>query len=349
MNEPQSRLLGVADSDLLRDAVRSEEQSAAIPLALQSRIFPESQFVFREDDLAVASTMANHVIEQLRSLFEHEHNTAILPDLFDPQICANPEIISHIYARAIEARMCRNFPKIANHEAELPQVLQSALDGANAPLIESAMALLASQSRFLSDARGYHLQITEFPPEILALLVWRTVQNCQSRLQDMGQTDAKTISAIELRTIAHNILRTSDEAQCRENRIQKFIYRAVGSDDDDVASEFKDLPSAAPAIWFAKLANDTGLEYSSLIVMANEPGLSRLAVVLRAAQFDADDAIRTLHNLAILSSNGLNPWIDSDAYAKLPNDDACELVARWSNQQSHFHDRFNLSIAKAGQ
>jgi hypothetical protein len=325
MHEPQISATGTTGSELLRGAVRAENYGAGLSSTLRERIFPHNQRAFRDDDLSLIAAMAERLMAQLREAFERDTGATIDPAYLRPNAIIDDVIIRVFFARAVESRIVRAMPSVTEDDAGIPVFIVDSLASNDPVLVEAAMEWLASQSRFISGTRAYRLDLSELPPELLNHLVWRSVNHLQS-----VQYEQMAVGAVQLRASAEAILRSFEEAQGRSGRTAKLLHFAP------ISQPFTDWDIAlhGPSLAIAILAREVGIDRDTLFHMVAEPGLHRLAVLLRSMETDPDIAVRLLHDISNIASNELDPSINQSSFAGLDISTAQSLAARWCNQQA---------------
>lgn len=327
-----SRPNGDFDTDLLRGAMQAEGDAMTIALALKTQIFPQFTHVFRDDDLSMLRAILAAMQEQLQRHFERATGETLPDNLLGNEIFAHANILSVIFARLVEARIANNYSKISQSDPDLPPMLQTALDNDDSRVIETAMQLLASQSRFSSQMRNHRLDLQELPAELLATLIGRVVSHIQRH-------NASATGAIRLKAAAQQILLGFKESNSRQGRLAKFLHftapiERVDESHDPSNAAVVPLPvldEAGPALAFAILADRAGLDRAVLFLMAAEHGLCRLIIVLRATGFTSDQASVFLANIADMASTMLSPHFNAKTFDKIDRAVASDMVARWSH------------------
>ncbi|MFN3818724.1 hypothetical protein [Blastomonas sp.] len=303
---------------LLRHAEEQARLAAAMPVLVRQRIAPDGAMVLREDDLSLTGgfvdSIARHLIAALCP-----HDRPVDPaQIAQHVVLADSAATRLLFARAIEARLCRNAPLVGLAMAELPPRVEDQVADAQDELAETAMALIIAQSRFVGNAQGFAIELAELPPETLSALVQRML----GWLQDQPGTDP-----LVLRASADALLANFDERRGRPHRLMRFCHLfALPRAGDDWS-----LAQSGPSLVFAMLARVSHLPSEHLIDMVRDPDLARLAVVVRGCGIAVDTATLLLQGIALLASHAVDTLPTASALAAIAQDDAARIVAGWRN------------------
>ncbi|MGQ2941940.1 MAG: hypothetical protein ACT6Q7_10580 [Blastomonas fulva] len=304
---------------LLRHAEEQARLAGAIPVLVRQRLAPGSAASLREDDLSLAGGFADSIARHLVEALAPDPDAVDASLVAHEVVLADPAATRLVHARAIEARLCRNAPLIGLAMAELPPRVEAQVADTQDELAESAMALIVAQSRFVGNAQGFRLDLSELPPETVNALVQRLTGWMQDRLQ---------ADPLVLRARADALLGGFDERRGRPHRLMRFCHLfALPRAGDDWS-----LADNGPSLGFAMLARTSGLPFDHLIDMARDADLSRLAVVVRGCDVPADTAARLIEGIAMLASLRLEAVPSAAALAAIGPDDAARLIAGWRNQ-----------------
>lgn len=180
------------------------------------------------------------------------------------------------------------------------------------------MALIIAQSRFISRAQSFAIDLDELAPEMLHALVRMAV----AWLQDNDGGDP-----LALREAADSLLARFDERRGRPHRLMRFchLFELPRAGDDWALEE------NGPSLVMAMLERASGLAGDLLFDMLRDADLARMAVVLRACTIEAEVAARLLQGLAVLASLRADDLPSLAALRAIPSDDAQRLVAGWRN------------------
>lgn len=303
---------------LLRHAEEQARQAIAIPALVRERIAPDVASALREDDLSLTGGFADCIAQHLVEAF------GIASGGIDPALVSRNVVLADagatrlLHARAIEARLCRNAPLVGLAMAELPPRVEEQVGDSENEMAEAVMALIVAQSRFVGNAQGFAIDLTELPPEIVSALVHKMLV----WLQDQGVADPLT-----LRMAADTLLSGFDERRGRPHRLMRFCHLFALPRAGDEWS----LSQNGPSLVFAMLAGMSGIAADHLFDMTRDPDLARLAVVLRGCDVPADTAARLLEGLALLASLRLDAIPSASALAAIDQEEAARMVAGWRN------------------
>lgn len=299
---------------LLRHADAQARQAMAVPALVRQRLLPDSAQALREDDLSLAGGFVDAIAVRLAEALGASDPAAIARHA----VLGYPPATRLLYARAIEARLCRQSGLIGLAMAELPPRIEAEISDAQDELAESAMALIIAQSRFLSRAQSFAIDIDELPPEILHALVRTAVM----WLQDHDGADP-----LALREAADMVFAGFDERRGRPHRLMRFchLYELPRAGDDWALEE------NGPSLVMTMLERSSGLAGEQLFDMLRDPDLARLAVVLRACDIECSVAARLLQGLAVLASLRADDLPSLAALRAIPSDEAQRIVAGWRN------------------
>lgn len=301
---------------LLRQADAQARQAMAVPALVRQHLLPDQAQRLREDDISLTGGFVESLAARLAEALTG--SAELGADLARHAVLAHAPTTRLLFARAIEARLCRNTPLVGLATAELPSRVEAQVGDAQDELAEAAMALIIAQSRFLSRAQGFAIDPDELPPETLHGLV----RACLVFLQERAAGDP-----LQLNRAGEAFLQGFDERRGRPHRLMRFCHLFELPRSGDAWS----LADNGPSLIFAMLERASGLSGELLFDMLRDPDLARLSVVLRASGLEGDIAAPLLQGLAALASlppDTLPPAADLRALAQ---EDAARLVAGWRN------------------
>lgn len=299
---------------LLRHADAQARQAMAVPELVRLRLLPDAAQTLREDDLSLVGGFVDALAHQLADALGAADPAAIASHV----LLAYPPAVRLLFARAIEARLCRQSGLVGLAMAELPPRIEAEISDTQDELAEAAMALIIAQSHFISRAQGFAIDLSELPPETLHTLVRMAV----AWLQD--KTDGDPLA---LREAADALLAGFDERRGRPHRLLRFCHLfELPRAGDDWA-----LAQNGPSLVIAMLERASGLPAEMLFDMLRDADLARLAVVLRACALEPEIAARLLQGLAVLASLRADDLPSVTALRAIASDDALRLVAGWRN------------------
>lgn len=303
---------------LLRHADEQARLAGSVPVIVRQRLAPHGVAMLREDDISLAGGFVDAIT---RSLID---SLCPVSQTVDPALIASEVILADssltrlLFARAIEARLCRNSPLIGLAMAELPPRVEAGVADAQDELAEAAMALIAAQSRFVGNAQTFSIELTELPPEIVAGLVQRMLGWMQDRLH---------VDPMAVRTSADALLAGFDERRGRPHRLMRFCHVFALPRAGDAWS----LVDNGPSLIFVMLARATALPPEWIIDTVRDADLARLAVLLRSCGMSAETAAKLLQGFAMLASLRPDDIPSVAALDALGQDDAIHMVAAWRN------------------
>ncbi|GGB66363.1 hypothetical protein [Blastomonas aquatica] len=303
---------------LLRHADEQARLAAAMPVLVRQRLAPDGAAALREDDLSLTGgfvdAIARHLVDALCPSTDGVDTSTIAQAI----VLADNGATRMLYARAIEARLCRNAPLVGLAMAELPPRVEAQVGDAQDELAEAAMALIIAQSRFIGNAQGFTIELSELPPESVSALVQRMLAWLQER---------QGADPIALRTAADTLLAAFDERRGRPHRLMRFCHLyALPRTGDDWS-----LGENGPSLVFAMLARASGLPVEHVVDMVRDPDLARFAVLLRACDIAVNAASGLLEGVALIASSRLDTIPSANALAAIGQDDAARIVAGWRN------------------
>ena len=307
---PSARDVGA----LLRHADAQARQAMTVPALVRHRLLPDAAQSLREDDLSVAGGFVDAIAIRLADALGAADPGA----LAQHALLACPPAIRLLFARTIEARLCRQSGLIGLAMPEVPPRVEAQVGDAQDELAEAAMALIIAQSRFISRAQGFAIDLDELPPEVLHAVVRMAVV----WLQDHDGGDPRA-----LREAADSLLAGFDERRGRPHRLMRFchLFELPRAGDDWALEE------NGPSLVMAMLERASGLAGDLLFDMLRDADLARLAVVLRACAIEPEAAARLLQGLAVLASLRADDLPSLAAVRAIPVEDAQRLVAGWRN------------------
>lgn len=301
---------------LLRQADVHARQAMAVAALVRQHLLPDHVQSLREDDLSLTGGFVESLALRLAEALTGD--TSLAGSLARNAVLAHAPTARLLLARAIEVRLNRQSGLIGLPTPELPPRIESQVADAQDELSEAAMAVIIAQSRFLSRAHSFAIDIDELPPETLHGLV----RLCVAWLQDQIDSDP-----LALETASDTLLQAFDERRTRPHRLMRFchLFELPGSSGDWTLAE------NGPSLTIAMLERRAGLSTEALFDMVRDPGLARLGVVLRACEVDGDVAARLLEGFAALASLRPDDLPPASDLRSIAVEDAVRLVAGWRN------------------
>ncbi|WP_146215334.1 hypothetical protein [Blastomonas natatoria] len=301
---------------LLRQADAHARQAMAVGALVRQHLLPDQAQPLREDDLSLTGGFVESLASRLTEALTGDAGLA--SQLARNAVLAHAPTTRLLLARAIEVRLNRQSGLIGLPTPELPPRIESQVADAQDELSEAAMAVIIAQSRFLSRAQSFAIDIDELPPETLHGLV----RLCVAWLQDQVGADP-----LLLNTAADALLQAFDERRTRPHRLMRFCHLfELPRTSADWA-----LADTGPSLTMAMLERAAGLSADTLFDMVRDPGLARLAVVLRACGVDGDVTARLLEGVAALASLRPDDLPLAADLRSITVENATRLVAGWRN------------------
>lgn len=209
------------------------------------------------DEVATAAGQADeraHALEDIEAL--------------SSSFVANPAFLAHCHALAIEWQLTERLQARLALDPVLSSLLQALIASSDAGTAASAMALLASQSRFVQSQRRMQLPLGELPGDLLhAGLV--ALRNLAGDDADAQQHAAEAESAIRKRY---------DEGRSRLGLIARIITAMGGA-----ATAALSVSHAGVALFLTALALGSGQDRDMATMATSEGQMGRLALALCAA------------------------------------------------------------------
>ena len=271
-----------------RDDLRAVESLLSYELAAadlaQANVGPILRHLLGNDDHALFS---DRIVAQVRAQIEDlarqlamSLETAL--GHADPRAAANetapllaaafiesPPILAHAHALALEAQLAERLATRLSLDAVLSPLLQALIASPDPNTAAAAMALLATQARFVQAQRRGELPLADLPGDLLhtALLVMRE--------HGTGGDPARDRVAAALETAIRS---NFDEAA---NRLG-LLHRLVGGMGGGAIAAL-DVGHAGVALFVTALGLGAGLERDAAMLATSEAQLPRLALALLAS------------------------------------------------------------------
>lgn len=279
----------VAEAALRNDLARGDAVVGSIGPVLRHLLANEGNSIFADEVIASMRGMVADLAEQLLSAVDRaggiSSSRGVAPDQVDAlagRLVAQGEVLAHVHALALEAQLSARLEARLGLDPVLSPLLQ-ALIGSNAPEVSSAaMALLASQARFVQNRRRMQLPLAELPGDLLHLVLLT--------LRDAGSVDGNAAHFAE----AEKEIRVAyDESRSRLGLVSRLVTGLGGG-----VSAALSISNAGVAIFLSALAAASGQERDAVVLATSETQAARLALTLRAAGLKASaiaEQIEALH------------------------------------------------------
>lgn len=260
----------VAEAALRKDLARGDAVLEAAGPILRHLLANDEQAIFADEVIASMRGMIADLAQQLVSAVDKAsgtHSNWGMADALIVGLTARTEVLAHIHALALEAQLSARLEARLGLDPVLSPLLQS-LIGSNAPEVSSAaMALLASQARFVQNRRRMQLPLAELPGDLLhlVLMVLRDVLHSEFGEARVAQAESEIRSAY-------------DESRSRLGLISRLVTGIGGG-----VTAALSISNAGVAIFLTALAIGSGQERDGVVLATSETQAARLALTLRAA------------------------------------------------------------------
>jgi hypothetical protein len=258
---------------LLRDELAQGDAalSTAAPI-LRHLLVNEDRALFSDEVVARVRGMLADIARQLlhaqaeagkiadRAAFVAEREA----DLTE-RMAGETALLAHLHALTIEARLALQLQTRSNVDPVLCPLLQELVASRDDAVADSAMAVLATQARFIQHHRRMALPLGELPGDLLhvALLAMR---------EEAGEQDDAAVAA-------ERQLRDSfDESRGRLGLTSRLVMR-MGK----TAPRALSIGHAGLAIFATALAMASGQQRDLAVLSFSDRQVARLALAMRAA------------------------------------------------------------------
>jgi hypothetical protein len=224
------------------------------------------------------------------------------------------DLIDYMLARVAEDRLDK---KLAAITGQLPVLL---LDHADPNVADTAQALLAAVSLHRRAKGSSHRALR---PELLHLLCWRLVAAIE--VVD-GFRDRRVVDN------ARALLADYDESATAQVAAGKLIH-FIGQ---EYRADLADPEKAGLQLLVAYLAHRVGLDYDHVLHLMGRGSVAPLAVMLRAAGYDAVQAMTVVcfFNGSLLSSRDVGLF--EQGFDSLDTATAVAEILKWSKERSRY-------------
>lgn len=266
----------------LRELLAVGEQTRrSLPQQLRHRIGFADPSLFDDELIARTRGLLVHLTAQIcggrpsgSGSAEHlSARDAILRALFD-----HPAMLSHCHALALEYRLTRRLAEQAEVDPLLPPILQEMIASPNEKTSRLAAAVLAAQTRFLSNMERMQLPLRQLPGELL---------------HDVFAIGRQWLGQPIIADAVEQAVRTSyDEGATRV----ALLGRLVDMTEFPNAWGWQ-LGEAGVALFLAKLAVAAGSNLHEAALLTTQSQIARLALTLRALRCNPGAINRNLYTL----------------------------------------------------
>lgn len=280
---------------------------------LRQLLTGERDGLFSDAIIARTSAMISHLAHQMAFAVVEAAEEAeplgaaaaeaeILADALAEQLRDVSDVLGHVHALCVESTLADMLHERAAIDPALPPLLKDLLTNQDAEIAAAAMHVLAAQARFLHHSRRMELPLGELPGELFAL--------CLSLIGGLGTIDPGQREAVRSMLAANY-----DEGGARTSQIARLAMLA-----HDDSTQKPSLPNSGLAIFASWLALDVGKPRDDTILAIGQRDLSRLVLMMRAADL-SEAAMQGV--VAILAPHGtLDP-----ALASLAPEEARQLLS----------------------
>ena len=261
---------------LLRDELGQGDAmlGSAAPI-LRHLLANDDNSIFSEEVIARLRGMFADLARQLLDLLaaaegesaSREHAPADIAALSD-LLLEQPALLGHAHAVALEGQLAERLHARLALDPVLSPLLQALVASAQAGIAADAMALLASQARFVQAQRRMQLPLIELPGDLL-----HTVLLAMRHHAGAGAADQERAAAAEMQMRSRY-----DESRTRLGQVARIVT-AMGAG----ASVALSVSHAGVAIFVSALALASGQDRDLAVLSTGEGQLARLALSLRAA------------------------------------------------------------------
>jgi len=258
---------------LLRDELAQGDAmlSTATPI-LRHLLVNEDRALFSDEVVARVREMLTDVARQLlharaeaariadRSAYLEEQEGALAEALFN-----DPAFLGHVHALTLEAQIALRLQARNNIDPVLSPLLQELVAAKDEVNAGTAMAVLASQARFIQHHRRMTLPLGELPGDLFHKAVLALCSHA-------GEADKAAAEA------ERSLRDAFDESHGRLGLIMRLVIR-MGKN----APRALDIDHAGLAIFSTALAMASGQDRDLSVLALSDRQFARLALALRAA------------------------------------------------------------------
>lgn len=258
--------------DFLRsELAQGDAMIGTVAPILRHLLLNDDQSLFNEEIVARVRGMIDHLASQVLDAIEdasgglarREHTAAILDHVI-AAVLQRPALLAHVHALALEFQLTDRLHARLSLDPVLSPLLQALIASSDSATAASAMALLATQARFVQAQRRMQLPVSELPADLFHAL-----------LQVLRGVDADP-DAIHA---AEKALRAGyDEGRGRLGLMARLVLGMGGG-----SAVALDVSHAGVALFLSALSLGAGQERDLTALAAHEGQCVRLALALRAA------------------------------------------------------------------
>ena len=228
------------------------------------------------------------------------------------------EVVRHLFVKTQQSELAaRLLQKISQEDLE--STLTRHLDHEDAAVAEAAMGLLVAQSKTTGAAGQIAASFADLSPEIAYAFAW-PVTAALARLSGLPGS--------QLQQATERLLTAHDESAGVARKAERLAQLL-----DPSKTEKKSVPHPMQdglTLFVARLARQSGLTSDQIVAFTAEPNMARFVVVMRAADFPAQDALSIF---AALDSG--NHILTAATYGETDRDRCLALVTRWASPDAY--------------
>lgn len=271
-NSAQANSVEAVGAALRDELSHGDALIGTISPILRHLLANDEHSVFGDDIIARVRGMMSDVARQLLDQLaigagageERDHMPAHITGLVDGLV-GHAGFLNHVHALALEWQLTERLQARLALDPVLSPLLQALIASPDANVASSAMALLASQARFVQAQRRMQLPLGELPGDLVHAAV----------LAMRGHAGNDETAA----TAAEQAIRASyDEGRSRLGLVSRLITGMGGG-----ATAALSVSHAGTAMFISALALGSGQDRDMAVLATNEGQLARLALALRAA------------------------------------------------------------------
>ncbi|WP_145955461.1 DUF2336 domain-containing protein [Sphingorhabdus sp. SMR4y] len=229
-----------------------------------------------------------------------------------------PEIVRHLFVKTQQSELsARLLQKISQEDLE--STLTRHLDHEDPAVAEAAMGLLVAQSKTTGAPGEIAASPGDLPPEILYSLAWPITAALARRSGFAGP---------QLQQATERLLAAHDESAGVARKAERLAQLLDQSDEDQhsVPHPMRD----GLTLFVARLARRSGLTSDQIVAFTAEPDMVRLVVVMRAADFPAQEALSIFAAL-----DGGDHILTAATYGETDRDRCLVQVSHWASPEAY--------------
>ncbi|WP_417621558.1 hypothetical protein [Parasphingorhabdus sp.] len=323
-------------NDIISYASATADRASYVAGDFAQALFPRTNVVFNDRMLSSARQYLHRVVDQIEKricliateelgvtdekllTIGHGGDGPSFSLLEDSGLLKTDEIVHHLFVKTQQNELAaRLLQKISQEDLE--STLTCHLDHEDPIVAEAAMALLVAQSNATGATGEIAASLADLPAEIAYAFAW-PVTAALTRLADFSGT--------QLRQATERLLASHDESAGvarKADRLAQLLMQSM-TDKDSIPHPMRDGLS----LFVARLARKSGLTGDQIIAFTAEPNMARLVVVMRAADFPAQEALSIFAAL-----DGGSEILTAATYNEADQGRAKALVSHWATPAAY--------------